>query len=135
MILASKKGVKHAFTSLHIPEESGELADRARNLLNFAKELGIEVFADVSFKTPAHLGLDTLEDLKALGVTGLRLDDFFDSERILQLSKEFQIALNASILFEDELEALFEGGLQAEQLIAWHNFYPRPETGLDEEFF
>lgn len=135
MVLARKKGVKQAFTSLHIPEEAGDLANRARSLLHIAKELGIEVFADVSCKTPEHLGLESLEELKSLGVTGIRLDDFFDKERILQLSKEFCIALNASIMFEEDLETLLQAGLQPEQLIAWHNFYPRRETGLDDEFF
>lgn len=68
--------MKRAFTSLHIPEESGDLAGRARHLLQTAKDSGIEVYADVSARTPAHLGLERLEELKSLGVIGLRLDDF-----------------------------------------------------------
>lgn len=133
--LAGKMGVKRAFTSLHIPEESGDLASRAKKLLQTAKEVGVEVYADVSARTPAHLGLDNLQALKSLGVIGLRLDDFFTNETILNLAKDFKLALNASILFEDDLRALFEGGLTASQLLAWHNFYPRRETGLAESFF
>ncbi len=26
-------------------------------------------------------------------------------------------------------------GLEPENMIAWHNFYPKPETGLDKEYF
>ena len=85
--LAGKKGVKRAFTSLHIPEESGDLANRAKKLLQMAKECGIEVYADVSLRTPAHLGLASLYELKTLGVTGCRLDDFFDHETILNLAR------------------------------------------------
>ncbi|MFJ7724844.1 MupG family TIM beta-alpha barrel fold protein [Neobacillus sp. NPDC097160] len=133
--LAGKLGVKRAFTSLHIPEESGDLADRAKQLLRVAKEAGIEVYADVSLKTPAHLGLDSLLALKSLGIIGLRLDDFFAHETILALAEEFKLALNASILFEEDVRALIEGGLTADQLLAWHNFYPRRETGLAESFF
>jgi uncharacterized protein len=133
--LAGNMGVKRAFTSLHIPEESGDLAGRAKILLQMAKEFGIEVYADVSARTPAHLGLDSLFALKSLGVAGLRLDDFFEHETILNLAKDFKLALNASILFEEDLRALFEGGLTAGQLLAWHNFYPRRETGLAESFF
>jgi hypothetical protein len=132
---AGKHGVKRAFTSLHIPEESGDLAASAKRLLQKAKEVGIEVYADVSHRTPSHLGLANLNELKDLGVAGLRLDDFFDYETIISLAKEFKIAVNASILFEDDLNALLGLGLEAEQLIAWHNFYPRPETGLDDQFF
>ena len=94
-------------------------------LLQCAKDAGIEVYADVSLKTPGHLGLDSLFALKSLGVSGLRLDDFFENELILKLAKEFKLALNASILFEDEVRALLNGGLKANQLLAWHNFYPR----------
>ncbi|MFK9091827.1 MupG family TIM beta-alpha barrel fold protein [Bacillus salipaludis] len=133
--LAGKMGVKRAFTSLHIPEESGDLAERAKQLLRVAKEAGIEVYADVSLKTPAHLGLDSLFALKSLGVIGLRLDDFFAHETILALAEEFKLALNASILFEEDVRALLEGGLTADQLLAWHNFYPRRETGLADSFF
>jgi hypothetical protein len=133
--LAGKMGVKRAFTSLHIPEESGDLAGRAKSLLKAAKEAGIEVYADVSEKTPAHLGLESLSSLKSLGVSGVRLDDFFANETILNLSKEFKLALNASIMFEEDVRALLEGGLEPSQLLAWHNFYPRRETGLSHSFF
>jgi uncharacterized protein len=132
---AAKSGVKRAFTSLHIPEEAGDLAVRARKLLHLAKENGIEVYADVSYKTPVHLGVASLFDLKKLGVSGLRLDDFFTQEEILNLAQEFKLAVNASILFEREIQSLLNSGLGSEQLLAWHNFYPRRETGLDEEFF
>ena len=133
--IAGKVGVKRAFTSLHIPEESGDLANRAKQLLQCAKEAGIEVYADVSLKTPSHLGLDSLFELKSLGVGGLRLDDFFENELILKLAEEFKLALNASILFEDDIRHLLDGGLKPDQLLAWHNFYPRIETGLSDWFF
>ncbi|MBV7504302.1 DUF871 family protein [Bacillus sp. sid0103] len=133
--LAGKMGVRRAFTSLHIPEESGDLAARAQQLLQTAKEVGIEVYADVSARTPAHLGLESLSSLKSLGVIGLRLDDFFANETILNLAKEFKLALNASILFKEDVRTLLEGGLEPSQLLAWHNFYPRRETGLGESFF
>jgi uncharacterized protein len=133
--IAGKMGVERAFTSLHIPEESGDLAGRAKKLLQAAKEAGIEVYADVSAQTPGHLGLKSLSALKSLGVIGLRLDDFFANETILNLSKEFKLALNASILFEEDVRALLEGGVDASQLLAWHNYYPRRETGLSASFF
>lgn len=133
--MAGIQGVKRAFTSLHIPEESGDLANRAKKLLQTANENGIDVYADVSARTPGHLGLTSLAELKALGVIGLRLDDYFEHDMILNLAKEFRLALNASTLFEEDVRALLDGGLEPSQLIAWHNFYPRRETGLSETFF
>ncbi|MBH8607631.1 MupG family TIM beta-alpha barrel fold protein [Thermoactinomyces sp. CICC 10521] len=132
---AHSKGVTRAFTSLHIPEESGDLAGRAKMLLQTAKEMGIDVYADVSRSTPQHLGIGRLEELSELGVTGLRLDDYFDHETMVCLAERFQIALNASTLSEADLQRLLDSGIASEQLIAWHNFYPRRETGLDERFF
>lgn len=135
MALARKMGVKRAFTSLHIPEESGNLAITAKNLLQTAKDFEMEVYADVSKRTPEHLGLNSLHELKSLGVEGLRLDDFFDHKTILNLAEHFKLALNASIIFEDDLISLLNDGLKVTQLLAWHNFYPRRETGLSEAFF
>jgi uncharacterized protein len=135
IIQAGDVGVKRAFTSLHIPEEAGALAPRAKKLLHLAKENEIDVYADVSYHTPRHLGIDNLFELKKLGVSGLRLDDFFDHDLILDLAKEFKLAINASILFQKEVMNLLDSGLKKEQLLAWHNFYPRVETGLSEDFF
>ncbi|MCY9141938.1 MupG family TIM beta-alpha barrel fold protein, partial [Peribacillus frigoritolerans] len=70
-----------------------------------------------------------------LGIKGIRLDDGFDKETVISLTKVFSLSLNASTLNEDELLAVLGGGVEPESLIAWHNFYPRPETGLEEEFF
>ncbi|MCA1035369.1 MULTISPECIES: MupG family TIM beta-alpha barrel fold protein [Bacillus] len=132
---AGSKGVKRGFTSLHIPEEKGELAAAAKRLLSAAKESGIDVYADVSMNTPAHLGVADLFALKDLGVAGLRLDDFFDHHLIVSLAEEFKIAVNSSILFEEDLKNLLSRGLKPDRLIGWHNFYPRRETGLGESFF
>lgn len=135
IIEASQKGIRKAFTSLHIPEERGNLASKASKLLKAAKACGMKVYADVSMKTPRHLNVESLEQLSSLGVVGIRLDDFFESNRMIELSKCFHIAVNASTILEAELESLIANGLNAKRLIAWHNFYPRRETGLDKDFF
>ncbi|MBS2969166.1 DUF871 domain-containing protein [Metabacillus sp. KIGAM252] len=132
---AGRLGVKQAFTSLHIPEDKGDLAGKAKQLLRAAKEAGVQVFADVSAGTPAKLGAASIYELKELGVNGLRLDDGFELEEMAEFSREFSIAINASILFERELRDLLSIGVKQEALIAWHNFYPRRETGLDDSFY
>jgi hypothetical protein len=127
--------VKGAFTSLHIPEEKGDLVKRMIRLLKLAEDYGMEIHADVSLNTLDHLGINKFTDLWPLGIKGIRLDDGFDKEMVISLSKVFSLSLNASTLNEDELLAVLGGGVVPESLIAWHNFYPRPETGLEEEFF
>ncbi|MCC5802211.1 MupG family TIM beta-alpha barrel fold protein [Rossellomorea vietnamensis] len=135
ILRASSSGVKLAFTSLHIPEESGISPKRVRDLLSLFKREGFQVFADISKKTPAMLGLHHFEELKELGVTALRLDDGFTTDEMLDLSLQFRIAINASTVGKKELQGWIESGLATENMIAWHNFYPKPETGLDEEYF
>lgn len=135
LIEASECGVTRAFTSLHIPEETGDLAERAKELLHVARDCGISVYADVSKYTPVHLGIESLMSLSLLGVSGIRLDDGFSVEETLSLANEFYIAVNVSTLSKQEIETLLSAGLHHYQLLAWHNFYPRPETGLEETFF
>ncbi|WP_340373507.1 MupG family TIM beta-alpha barrel fold protein [Peribacillus sp. FSL E2-0218] len=135
IIRAANLGVGRAFTSLHIPEEKGELVGRMCELLKLAQTLGVDIHADVSLKTLDHLGIAEFTDLAPLGVKGIRLDDGFDMDTITALSKVFSLSLNASTLNEEELLAILESGIKPQSLIAWHNFYPRPETGLVEAFF
>ncbi|PFA67263.1 hypothetical protein CN378_10465 [Bacillus sp. AFS015802] len=135
ILRASSSGVKLAFTSLHIPEESGVGPKRVGELLSLFKKEGFEVFADVSKRTPEKLGLHHFEELKGLGVTSLRLDDGFTTEEMLELSRHFRIAINASTVGERELQEWIDCGMETGDMIAWHNFYPKPETGLDQEYF
>ncbi|MGP1907033.1 MupG family TIM beta-alpha barrel fold protein [Metabacillus sp. JX24] len=132
---AAASGVKRAFTSLHIPEEKGNLKQRAKELLELAEKHDIEIHADVSPSTLKHLDIHKFEELSAFGVRGIRLDDGFDEAAIKSLSSVFSLSINASTVTESELSALLENGLEPQKIIAWHNFYPRRETGLDEEFF
>ncbi|MFE4813045.1 MupG family TIM beta-alpha barrel fold protein [Peribacillus simplex] len=135
IIHAANLGVKIAFTSLHIPEEKGDLVKRMITLLKLSEVYGMEIHADVSLNTLDHLGISKFTDLWPLGIKGIRLDDGFDKETVISLSKVFSLSLNASTLNEEELLAVLGGGVETESLIAWHNFYPRPETGLEEGFF
>ncbi|MFA1710388.1 MupG family TIM beta-alpha barrel fold protein [Peribacillus frigoritolerans] len=135
IIHAANLGVKRAFTSLHIPEEKGDLVKRMIRLLKLAEDYGMEIHADVSLNTLDHLGIGKFTELWPLGIKGIRLDDGFDKKTVISLSKVFSLSLNASTVNEDELLAVLGGGVEPESLIAWHNFYPRPETGLEEEFF
>ncbi|WP_191565849.1 MupG family TIM beta-alpha barrel fold protein [Metabacillus idriensis] len=132
---AANLGVKRAFTSLHIPEEKGDLVQRMSALLKLANRHDIEIYADVSLNTLNHLGINRFEDLSSFGIKGIRLDDGFDYETIHALAGVFSLSLNASTLTEKELQTILGNGISHERLIAWHNFYPRRETGLDEKFF
>jgi hypothetical protein len=130
--MALSQNLKLVFTSLHIPESSD-----LKRYMSFLKEMhiskGFSFFADISPLTLEKLGLriKNLNSLIEAGIAGLRIDFGFNIENIRQIaSNGFKIALNASIAQEDIIDALIDFNP-----IGWHNYYPRPETGINEIFF
>jgi uncharacterized protein len=134
---ASENGMKSIFTSLHIPEDNpATYKVLLRELGSLAKEFKLELLADVSPASLGHLGLDfsKLDELIAWGLSGIRVDYGFTANEIVLLSNKMKIGINASTVSDLELREWIKKGLNVENVEAWHNFYPRPETGLDEEF-
>lgn len=122
------------FLSLHISEEfSPDYVTKAREMCAFLVELGYRIIADVSVKTVAQFGQPDLVRLACeLGVWALRVDYGFSVEEIARLAAHLPVVLNASTTTPEDAARIAQAG---ELVMAMHNFYPRPETGLDEEFF
>lgn len=131
-------GFTSIFTSLHIPEDDPSLyTERLRTLGQLAQQLKMELVADIAPTSLAALGKtwENADTLTEWGVTGLRVDYGVTPKQVADLSKQMMVALNASTLTTEELDAMKVEGLVLEQVEAWHNFYPRPETGLDRDWF
>ena len=126
-------GERLLFTSLHLPE-SAELDTFGEVLAAFRRERGVTFCADVSPLTVERLGTGTagLARLAEWGVSMLRIDFGFDAEEIAEIAAAsgLRIAVNASTIDDDLLDAL--AGVP---LVGWHNYYPRPETGITEAFY
>ncbi|BBU37898.1 DUF871 domain-containing protein [Aeribacillus composti] len=134
---AASLGLRSIFTSLHIPEDDpNTYLYLLKDLGSLAKKFNMELFADVSPKSLGYLGLDfqSLDELVQWGLTGIRVDYGFTSEEIVELSKKMKVGINASTVSETEIDILINKGLIVKNVEAWHNFYPRPETGLDTNF-
>lgn len=134
----NKLGCKGIFTSLHIPEDDpSHYANRLRELASLAKSNNMELFADISPKSLSYLGFtwDNAEKLTEWGLTGLRVDYGLSDEQIANLSRKMKIALNASTITEENIQNLKKFNFIPSSVEAWHNYYPRPETGLDTEEF
>lgn len=121
------------FTSLHMVD-TGELAAFGDVLREAHDENGLTFCADVSPGALEHVvsGDEGWRWLARRGITMLRLDYGFDAGEIRRVADASgcRIAVNASTVdaaFLDEL-----GGLS---VVGWHNFYPRPDTGLTAGFF
>ncbi|WEV39538.1 MupG family TIM beta-alpha barrel fold protein [Lactobacillus sp. ESL0684] len=131
-------GFATVFTSLQIPEDdAGVVLTRLGELTKWCKNLDIDIVADVSQEGLARMGLslENFEQIQQLNLTGLRIDDGVDASLIAKLSRSMPIALNASTITSSEITALREHGADFDHLQAWHNYYPRPESGLDANWF
>jgi hypothetical protein len=134
---AKSYGFRSIFTSLHIPEDnSSSYKELLQGLGKQAMAHDMELMADISPKSLSYLGLNynTITELIRWGVSGLRVDYGLPPQDIAKLSNSMKIALNASTVTEEFLQELLHFGLKEEQTEAWHNFYPRPETGLAMEY-
>jgi uncharacterized protein len=133
---AAKNGFQYIFTSLHIPEEEGfSFVEKVKSLGETAQGVHMEVMADVSPASLERLGLkfEELPQLKEWGISGVRMDYGFTAKQIAWLSHSLKIGLNASTVDETQLTELLDEGLLPNQTEAWHNFYPKPFTGISEQ--
>jgi len=125
---AANMGFKLLFTSAQVPEaaDAETFFDDFTDILTTAVTRGFEIIVDVNADTFSHYDID--------GLT-LRLDDGFDAQRIAEISRARKIQLNASTVTEEFLNALDELNANFDNISALHNFYPRPNTGLDTYYF
>lgn len=120
------------FLSLHISEEfDATYCQRAREICHLLAVQGFRTIADVSRKTLQQFGCESLLELaKDLKLWGLRIDFGFTPEEIGEMASQMPIVVNASTTSPEDARRILERG---KDVFALHNFYPRPETGLDEE--
>ena len=121
------------FLSLHISEEfDATYCQRARAICHSLAAVGFRTIADVSVKTLRQFGCGSLTELaRELKLWGLRIDYGFTPEEIGEMATEMPIILNASTTSPDDAKRI---AAKDQEVFALHNFYPRPETGLDEEY-
>lgn len=122
------------FLSLHISEEfSPGYRSRAEECCRWLAGRGFRIIGDVSVKTMEQFGERDLAALAdRLGLWALRIDYGLDQEETAALAKRLPVVLNASTTSPDAARRTAQGAVK---VIAMHNFYPRPETGLDDLFF
>ena len=121
------------FLSLHISEEfDATYCQRARAICHSLAAFGFRTIADVSVKTLQQFGCRSLTELaKELKLWGLRIDYGFTPEEIGEMATRMPIVLNASTTSPTDAARI---AAQGRDVFALHNYYPRPETGLDEDY-
>lgn len=121
------------FLSLHISEEFDDTyCRRAKQLCHTLADQGCRIIADVSVKTVQQFGCRDLTELsRELRLWALRIDYGFSRSEIEAMARKMPIVLNASTTSPVDAAHIAS---QGSAVFAMHNFYPRPETGLDEEY-
>lgn len=124
------------FTSFHIQEEMEDLENyvqTTREINKWMKKRGFRIIGDVSPKTLKAFNTTTLfEFAQMIQLDLLRLDYGFEKEEILEIAKAYPICFNASTVDPELVKEIQSIGTE---VYGCHNFYPRPETGLDDQLF
>ncbi|KEK24287.1 DUF871 domain-containing protein [Bacillus gaemokensis] len=134
---AKENGFSSIFTSLHIPEDDPRAYKELIQILGKqAEKYEMELMVDISPKSLQHLGIayENVEQLLEWGITGLRIDYGINPKQIARISHKMKVALNASTITEPFWKELLQEKVKVDRVEAWHNFYPRPETGLAKSF-
>lgn len=126
-------GINKLFISLHIIEQFH--ANYLQAVTNFLASLKTwnfkEIICDISPIGIEKLGPNWLSLLQKYGITTVRCDYGFSNQEIVTLAQKITVAINASQVKEDLLIALLKANL-IKNVIAIHNYYPLPGTGLSK---
>ncbi|EHC03677.1 DUF871 domain-containing protein [Streptococcus suis] len=138
--LLGRYGARRMFMSLlQLGGNTQEALQLYRDLIAYARQLGIVVIADLSpsFIEAQGWQKSLIEEAHGLGLTGIRLDESLPLEEIVSLTQNpygLKIELNLST---DKvlLTQLLASEANRDNIVACHNFYPHAYTGLSEEHF
>lgn len=124
----------YVFTSFHISEEFSEsYPEKMKKMCEELREMGCRLTGDVSRKTLFMFSCESIPEFaEKMGLSAVRIDYGFTEKEIIEIGKKLPVCVNASTL---EQEAAARIASQIKEVYGIHNFYPRPETGLDQEFF
>lgn len=98
MANSSFKGI---FTLMHIPEDDVNLyKKRLTDLGKIAQSLHLKLMVDISGDAlnRSSFSFENLEELKAIGVTGLRMDYHISNDTISKASQVITISLRAPLI-------------------------------------
>lgn len=137
---ARKLNYQEVFSSIHLAEYDVAIQiEQLYELSKLIKSYDMTLCVDIGGAMIKRLITDkTLSDkLKACEISALRLDYDYDHQAILILSEMLDLKrfiINASLLDRDKISALLALSDKI-KWEAWHNFYPRPLTGISYDFY
>ena len=137
---AASLGYTRIFTSLlELTPDMTELLDQYKQIIRRGNELGMKTILDINPALFDQLGA-SYTDLKLfadMGAWGLRLDLGFTGAEEAQMTHNpynLKIELNMS-RGQHYLDLIMDFGVNRDNLIGSHNFYPQRYTGLGSDYF
>ncbi len=131
-------GFRYIFTSLQIPEDNHETYLSRLKQLAAINGQRAQIIADVNGQTLKALGLSLNhpETIQEAGIDMIRLDEAVDMDSLADfVEAKHAVMLNASTDAFQILRELSDRAISQENILVAHNYYPRPDTGLDCKFF
>lgn len=140
IVKAADAGFSRIFSCLLSVDKPREvIKDEFIEINQFAKEHGFEIIVDVSPKVFADLGIsyDDLSFFHEIGADGLRLDaGFGGSHESLMTFNPYDLKIEINMSQDIHyIDTILDYQPNQYNLIACHNFYPHPYSGLTEELF
>lgn len=137
---ASKAGFTRIFSCLLSVNKSRELIKEEFKVVNdFAKDLGFEIIVDVSPRVFNELGISysDLSFFKEIGADGLRLDvGYGGMEESLMTFNPHNLKIEINMSMDTHyIDTIFDYQPNQYNLMACHNYYPHPYSGLGEALF
>ncbi|MBO3065621.1 MupG family TIM beta-alpha barrel fold protein [Staphylococcus shinii] len=128
-------GYKTIFTSVQIPEENEDTKYRyLGELLEFLSNDQLNYMIDINPSLLDHHFYEFLKQYESAQFI-IRIDHSTSIEIINEIiSNDFQCCLNASIVSNHLLQHLYQHMKHFDYLCYCHNYYPRPDTGLETQF-
>ncbi len=122
----NKIGIKNVFTSLHIPESTEKIKEEFAEIMKLCHSLDMRLSIDIAD--------DILFDIKnSEKINAVRIDYGLSTQEIIELYNELscKIELNGSIIDENVIIELINGGIKKSDIEIFYNFYPKKYTGMN----
>lgn len=138
--LASKYGFSRLFTCLlSVDDEKEQVLENFKDVIRYARQLGMEVIADVSPRIFQQLNISysDLSFFAELGASGIRLDLGFNGHEEAAMTYnpfDLKIELNMSNATK-YVDHVLSCQPEKSNLLGCHNFYPHRYSGLSYPFF
>lgn len=138
--LASKYGFTRCFMCLLSVEHSkDDIMKEFSEIINYAKDRGINTTLDISPAVFKHLGIsyEELDFFHKLGAWAIRLDlGYSGNEESLMTYNDYNLKIEINMSNSTSyLDTIMNYYPNRENLIGCYNFYPHAYSGLDKKLF